>query len=117
MVRKLNHGENLTRKELQEISSYVIPTKHFSQRCKERYGKEINLPDYINNCECAFFNSDGSINICKSSNECIVVVENETNKFIALTIKQNTKTNVYRHQMLASLGINNLISIAISSNV
>lgn len=108
MVRKLNHGENLTRKELQEISACIIPTKHFNQRCKERYGREINLPDYINNCECAFFNSDGSISICKSSNECIVVVENETNKFIALTVKQNTKTNVYRHQMLASLGINSL---------
>lgn len=104
-MRNLNRGQSLTRNEILELKSKLKFSKHFIKRMSEREGSMEELNKTFDNPYICFYNTDYSINLCPDNNRCYVIERDKDGHYILVTYKHNTKSNMTRKQMLATLGI------------
>lgn len=103
-----SRGENLSRKELEELANNYVISKHAFTRLKERNLSLDKIKDIILNPYLAYFNTDKSINVCKDNYYYLVFTYCEKEKkFVLVTYKEpsKSKVSVVKKQMYASLGL------------
>ncbi len=103
-----SRGENLSRKELEELANNYVISKHAFTRLKERNLSPDKIKDIILNPYLAYFNTDKSINVCKDNYYYLVFTYCEKEgKFVLITYKEPSKSrvSVVKKQMYASLGL------------
>lgn len=85
----------LEKKDLLEIVNNVIFTSHVLQRARERVGNftKEELLDKLKHSSTAWINIDHTINIA-ISDKAYIILKKEENKYIALTIKGESKNGV-----------------------
>lgn len=88
----------ITQQELKQIAHNLTLTEHAKQRAKERLGTDDmqTIQNYITHSPYAWNNTDGTKCIAINNSKYFVIDENQKhkNKYILITIKEESKNNV-----------------------
>lgn len=111
MVKIRFRGEELNKKELQEIYSKLVLTNHAKEMIDNRKvdNEKIDLKKLFEKPYIAYFNTDGSVNVALNDYNYLVVAKSrrEKDKWVAITWKEQSwyDKTVLDKQQLAKLGI------------
>ena len=110
MIKPLHQGQSLTREELKEIANNLKITYHARTRIQERTKKNFTdneIKSIILNPVCAYFNTNGMINIAHNRYDHFIIAINEKTKtydVVTYKIHSNNGIDIFQKRKYALMG-------------
>ena len=105
MKQRLNRGQLVGEKKLQQIANNYIVSIHAEEQIEKRKA-DIDIKSIILNPLLAYYNTDGSMNIALNEYEYLVVKKHKDNTYIIITFKEKSHNNIniFQKRKLAQQG-------------